>query len=614
MNSAEPLSSRNNSEAVTGDRESEQNVDENYNKASDTGEDPWPLPTTPRHNTSLNASILTSPEGEKSPEPVLDIEIERLRQFVPSLLSAFKVTQKIGEGTFSTVFKAHPIEPELSHLTVALKHIIPASLPQRTENEVKCLKDIDGKDNVCPVLSCIRENDHIVLVMPHIPHDRFQDYFLDMDIHDIKEYLWNLMLSLRKVHSFNIIHRDVKPANFLFNKSKRTYCLVDFGLAHPIETPPSPARKKKAMTELANLRKSPRKIKKPDSYSETKRPSPMKQKLDTDNRFRVSPRNCQSLDQVDKKSPGKRKSTAFSTSYSKNGEKLFKKTLFSPEKKIENVHIPPPVEDILNPNKGRTFKSPRRVLLQKRLADQSETIVQPVAKPRSFCLQQMASPGAQLKSPRTTLTSPAASKVRLPFSSSTPLRASHMPMKSTLRPKCNCMGENTVCSICTYRPAQNAQRAGTPGFRCPEVLLKSSIQGTAVDVWSAGVIFLSILSGRYPFFKATSDMIALSQIIAIFGFEKLEQTANRLGKKLVCSENAPAVDLQTMCEKLKTSALIAKFGHKRVETRGEEPLPVAAYNLLAQLLEIDPTNRITAADALYHPFLKDLSEQRLGDL
>ena len=84
------------------------------------------------------------------------------------------VTQKIGEGTFSTVFKAHPLDPRLGDVTVALKHIIPASKPQRTENEVKCLKDLDGRDNVCPVLSCIRENDHIVLVMPHVPHDRFQ--------------------------------------------------------------------------------------------------------------------------------------------------------------------------------------------------------------------------------------------------------------------------------------------------------------------------------------------------------------------------------------------------------------------------------------------------------
>ena len=128
----------------------------------------------------------------------------------------------------------------MSHVTVALKHIIPASKPQRTENEVKCLKDINGRDNVCPVLSCIRENDHIVLVMPHVPHDRFQDYMLDLGVDDVRDYMWNLLLSLRRVHSFDIIHRDVKPANFLFHRERRTYCLVDFGLAHPVQLPPPP--------------------------------------------------------------------------------------------------------------------------------------------------------------------------------------------------------------------------------------------------------------------------------------------------------------------------------------------------------------------------------------
>jgi len=98
--------------------------------------------------------------------------------------------------------------------------------------------------------------------------------------------------------------------------------------------------------------------------------------------------------------------------------------------------------------------------------------------------------------------------------------------------KCLCMGKATICSICSVRPNQNANRAGTPGFRSPEVLLKSPEQNTAVDIWSAGVIFLSVLSGRYPFFKVSSDQSALAQIIAIFGIERVEKTAFRLGKKI----------------------------------------------------------------------------------
>ncbi len=54
----------------------------------------------------------------------------------------------------------------------------------------------------------------------------------------------------------------------------------------------------------------------------------------------------------------------------------------------------------------------------------------------------------------------------------------------------------------------------------------------AVDIWSAGVIFLSILSGRYPFFKAPDDMTALAQIISVAGVEVVQDAAKAIGKDM----------------------------------------------------------------------------------
>ena len=52
-------------------------------------------------------------------------------------------------------------------------------------------------------------------------------------------------------------------------------------------------------------------------------------------------------------------------------------------------------------------------------------------------------------------------------------------------------------------------------------------------MWAAGVILLSILSRRYPFFKAKDDMEALAQIITIFGSAKLKKMADVIGECLV---------------------------------------------------------------------------------
>lgn len=43
---------------------------------------------------------------------------------------------------------------------------------------------------------------------------------------------------------------------------------------------------------------------------------------------------------------------------------------------------------------------------------------------------------------------------------------------------CNCYGRSTICTICLTKKPMVASRAGTPGFRPPEVLLKVTNQTT----------------------------------------------------------------------------------------------------------------------------------------
>ena len=51
----------------------------------------------------------------------------------------------------------------------------------------------------------------------------------------------------------------------------------------------------------------------------------------------------------------------------------------------------------------------------------------------------------------------------------------------------------------------------------------------AVDIWSAGIILLSFLSGRYPFFKAKDDLSSLAQIITVFGSKEAAAAGNLMG-------------------------------------------------------------------------------------
>lgn len=91
-----------------------------------------------------------------------------------------------------------------------------------------------GSDNVVGINCCIRYNESVAFIMPYLAHDRFHDFYNKMDVAEVQFYLKNLLIALRHVHKFNVIHRDVKPSNFLYNRRKRQFLLVDFGLAQQV--------------------------------------------------------------------------------------------------------------------------------------------------------------------------------------------------------------------------------------------------------------------------------------------------------------------------------------------------------------------------------------------
>ena len=180
-----------------------------------------------------------------------DIKALRLKEILPRMpapCNALKLMKVVGEGTFSTVYlvRRNISKNEMDNPNTikrdptwrrwyAVKHLIPTSSPERILMEVECLRLSSGLKNVVPLLFCYRILGDVVLVMPYIENNKFNDVIRTMDHIEMKTYMKNLLQALSHIHSLGIIHRDIKPANFLYDRKRRRYGLVDFGLAQRVQ-------------------------------------------------------------------------------------------------------------------------------------------------------------------------------------------------------------------------------------------------------------------------------------------------------------------------------------------------------------------------------------------
>ena len=318
---------------------------------------------------------------------------------------------------------------------VAIKKIYVTSSPIRIFNELELLFDLKNSDSVCPLITAFRHQDQVVAVLPYFQHQDFRDYYKDMKISEMRLYMKSLFTALRAVHSRKILHRDVKPTNFLYNKWLNRGVLVDFGLAE------------REGTDWQQC-------------------------------------NC---------------------------------TLIPEDRRYKNTH--------------------------------------------SVWQQKVAAWDTTPSMPKTDT-----------------------------------------------RSSRRANRAGTRGFRAPEVLMKCTQQTTIIDMWSAGVILLTLLTRRFPFFHSADDIDALLEITTIFGRKKMKEAALLHGQ--VFQTNIPSYsEYGHSLEKIILWCTGRTDSDKNAPKKELEDEEKDAVAFLYRLLETDPSKRITAEEALRHPFLTKAYEE-----
>ncbi|KAF8982817.1 hypothetical protein BGZ46_000543 [Entomortierella lignicola] len=593
-------------------------------------------------------------EDSEIPEVIPDYvrkEMEEFEQGFNGLQGKFKLLDKIGEGTFSSVYKAIDLEydsydnsqwdystkerpPEVEQKNtsdstektttatsaqtsavetgkiVAIKRIYVTSSPRRIENEITILHGLSGHKNVIPLITAFRFKDQVIAVLPYFEHSDFRKYYYNLPMDDIRCYFRALLNGLVHVHKHGIIHRDIKPSNFLYNTETKTGVIVDFGLAHrQIPWPPkSSGRSSKSKSGSAKSA--------PSNTNATNTEAPKSQDFNTKNNLSNPSETDPALlnPKLSRDYPSSTPPLVASTSVHAGSSKAMNIGLThhnriiatpSSHRKLEGAFTSYSVPrahgrisgsgisakmELMQPNK-KDGAIPNTMKLGNGTPGALNTVAasnhteinsnskldlllgrkdSDTLKHRKFvdgpsAAPTMAAPiSGSITADVATHQGPSVSNIQsVPHP--TNQRTPHPPLNTSVSQAPNTMSHPKPRTLSTAphaipgnphmaismskrepgylkkdsRPEVMVNRAGTRGFRAPEVLFRHYHQTSALDIWSVGVILCSFLTGRFPFFNSNDDADSLIEIAILNGKIEMQKTAALFNRSFIT--NIPSI-------------------------------------------------------------------------
>jgi len=130
-------------------------------------------------------------------------------------------------------------------------------------------------------------------------------------------------------------------------------------------------------------------------------------------------------------------------------------------------------------------------------------------------------------------------------------------------------------------------------YRAPDVLLGSRTYNTSIDVWSCGCIFAEMISG-VPLFRGRDNQDQLLHIMRIIGTPD-----DRVLRKIATDSPEITIKQYPKYPKLSFQQVLPKASPQ-------------AIDLLERLLQFDPSKRITATEALSHPYFTSTASPSYG--